>query len=419
MKESASSSSSGDSSSSNSEDTASSSSQEVTNEPGDAIEPSEEFPAPPQEFLEDIKAFRKQEEIEGPLNHPHPAALNAFDAMTNNISRSFNGNGSLNSSITETETTESSWSPSASPISSPLPSPCPSSSSVQSFSLPEGRSSHEQRFIFPSGHSLSSARNSLRLPHSQAHFATGHPRLQQMPHASLIDASLRNRMTTAVRGVTLAPLHPSSLERDPIYQRLPPTSHSYGCLPRMPSSPSALSSSSSASTSSSSLSALRPPDYMTAMQRLTLTKVSTSKFSQGPLLSSSSSASQSIPQHHRSASQPLKSIPSLSSSLPDKRTLSGINESANSSSLPVRLRRSSISSSCSEDPRTQSAQSNSSPSRSPSKASLKMKKRVSFSDQVELVAHSEDREEEEHLPNPLLERVLGKAFLQNNNIRNG
>jgi len=53
------------------------------------------------------------------------------------------------------------------------------------------------------------------------------------------------------------------------------------------------------------------------------------------------------------------------------------------------------------------------------KTSLKIRKRVSFSDKVELVAHSEDMEEEEHLPNPLLDRVLGKAFLQNNQIRNG
>lgn len=48
----------------------------------------------------------------------------------------------------------------------------------------------------------------------------------------------------------------------------------------------------------------------------------------------------------------------------------------------------------------------------------KVKKRVSFSDQVELVAHSEDIIQEEHLPNPVLERVLGKAFLQCNHINN-
>lgn len=54
----------------------------------------------------------------------------------------------------------------------------------------------------------------------------------------------------------------------------------------------------------------------------------------------------------------------------------------------------------------------------PSKPSLKTKKRVSFSDHVELVSHAEDVEEEEHLPNPLLERVLGKAFLQSNHIKN-
>lgn len=49
----------------------------------------------------------------------------------------------------------------------------------------------------------------------------------------------------------------------------------------------------------------------------------------------------------------------------------------------------------------------------------KIKKRVSFSDQVELVAHSEDMTPEEHLPNPVLERVLGKAFLNSKNINNG
>ena len=52
-------------------------------------------------------------------------------------------------------------------------------------------------------------------------------------------------------------------------------------------------------------------------------------------------------------------------------------------------------------------------------AGAKIKKRVSFSDQVELVAHSEDLKPEELLPNPVLERVLGKAFLQSQNIFNG
>lgn len=54
-----------------------------------------------------------------------------------------------------------------------------------------------------------------------------------------------------------------------------------------------------------------------------------------------------------------------------------------------------------------------------SRSLQKVKKRVSFSDQVELVSHSEDMTPEEHLPNPLLERVLGKAFLQSKNIQNG
>lgn len=47
-----------------------------------------------------------------------------------------------------------------------------------------------------------------------------------------------------------------------------------------------------------------------------------------------------------------------------------------------------------------------------------LKKKVSFSDQVELVAHSADIEEE-HLPNPLLERVLGARYLAENGINNG
>lgn len=421
-------------------DTASSSSQEiVTNDPGDAIEPNEEFPAPPEEFLEDIKAFRKQEEIEGPLHsdpvvvsHPsvdgiHSAsgqnrgdvtdfvltsALNHFDSIPTKISRlSFNGNGSLNSSITETETTESSsWSPSTSPVSSPLPSPCPSLSSTQSFPLPDEASS-SQRFAFPPGHPLTSSpsRNSLRLPPNQFH-----PHHRLPPHPSLIDPSLRNRMTSGrSAGVTLAPLHPSSLQRESIYQRIPTNSHSYGSLPRLPSS---------SSTSSLTTSALRPPDYMTAMQRLSLSKVSTSKgvtqstsSTTSTSLPASPSAVQSIPQnnHHRSPPQPLKSIPSLSSSLPEKQSLPTVLE--NGDSLAVRLRRNSVSSSCSEDTRIFSGQPS---SRQPSKASLKVRKRVSFSDQVEVVAHSEDMEEQEHLPNPLLERVLGKAFLNSNNIRN-
>jgi hypothetical protein len=108
--------------------------------------------------------------------------------------------------------------------------------------------------------------------------------------------------------------------------------------------------------------------------------------------------------------QPLKSIPSLSSSLPEKQSLTTISESVDG--IPDRLRRSSVSSSCSEESR-QSGQASSSQPKS------RGKKRVSFSDHVELVAHSEDMKEEEHLPNPLLERVLGKDYLNSNNIRNG
>lgn len=414
MKESSSSSDSSNS------DTASSSSQEVTNEPGDAIEPNEEFPAPPEDFLEDIKAFRKQEEIEGPSNISGQSqedvrnfvlssSLNRFDSIPNHISRSFNGNGSLNSSITET--TESSWS--NSPVSSPLPSPCPSINSISSFNLPED----SQKFVFPqSGHPLTSSptRNSLRLPNS--HGVSSYPRLPPYP-SLLLDPSLRSRMTA--RGVSLAPLHSSSLERESIYHRLPPNGHAYDLLPRLPSSPLSPSTTSSISTSTS---ALRPPDYMTAMQRLSLSKVSTSKMPSGVVTQSTSSlpvtsSVQSIPQsnQNRTVSQPLKSITSLSSSLPEKQSLASISECGDKSgdSIPVRLRRSSISSSCSED---RSGQPSSRPA---SQVSLKVKKRVSFSDQVELVSHSEDMKEEEHLPNPLLERVLGKAFLTANNIRNG
>ena len=45
------------------------------------------------------------------------------------------------------------------------------------------------------------------------------------------------------------------------------------------------------------------------------------------------------------------------------------------------------------------------------------KKRVSFSDQVEIVAPSEEIVEA-FLPNPVLERVLGKAFLTQKGIEN-
>lgn len=51
-------------------------------------------------------------------------------------------------------------------------------------------------------------------------------------------------------------------------------------------------------------------------------------------------------------------------------------------------------------------------------AGPRLKKKVSFSDHVELVAHSADIEEV-HLPNPLLDRILGKSYLKANNINNG
>lgn len=51
------------------------------------------------------------------------------------------------------------------------------------------------------------------------------------------------------------------------------------------------------------------------------------------------------------------------------------------------------------------------------KSSAPQKKRVSFSDQVEIVAPKEETVED-YLPNPVLERVLGKAFLNQKGIEN-
>lgn len=340
------------------------------NEPGDAIEPGPEFPPPPNEFLEDIRAFRKQEEIERPSPSPptssHVSGTTAFLLPRHmNVVRNgpaFSGNGSLNSSITET--TESSCSPSVSPVSSPLPSPSHSSidtSSTSSFAMNDKVAQPTMRFDFPD-------------------CSTSDRRVR--------NSSLPPRLTPGTRNVTLARLHPVSLSREPLYQR-PPPPKGFGSLPRP----------------SSSCSLGRPPDYLTAMQRLSLSK------SAQPLGQKTAVVAPVRSLH------PLKT-PSHSSSLPT--TFAYTNLSIRQS-LSGHNRRSSIS--CGEVNglgRSNQTVQPVAPNACPASFSPgKVKKRVSFSDQVELVAHSEDMNPEEHLPNPLLERVLGKAFLQSKNIENG
>lgn len=356
----------------------------VDDEPADAIEPSPEFPAPPADFLEDIRAFRKQEEIEcplpSPLLHPHVHSVPPVFRLPHHVhgsarnDSSFNGNGSLNSSITETE--ESSCSPSVSPTASPLPSPHSSidTSSTSSFAMHHETQIGETRFFFPPTQPLQ-----VQPCHRNAG-KNAQQRLVSGPTAV---------SDSATRLVTLTPLHSASaFEREPLYQRVAGVVPSgYGSLPRH---------------SSASSSLVRPPDYRTAMHRLSLSK-------------SAQTANQkaAVATHVVKPMQPLKAMSQSSLS---------------SASLPVRIsqlvlaptapssqsRRSSIS--CGEVGRGEQtalvAPLNSRPLR-------KVKKRVSFSDQVELVAHSEDMNAEEHLPNPVLERVLGKAFMHSKNIQNG
>ena len=94
--------------------TSSNSSVENNISNGSAIELNEDFPPPPEEFLEDIRAVRKQEEIEGPIPSPtvvhNQPMLHVFDLTSDHFARSnlsshgqrsslcYNGNGSLNSS---------------------------------------------------------------------------------------------------------------------------------------------------------------------------------------------------------------------------------------------------------------------------------------------------------------------------------
>lgn len=299
----------------------------------------------------------------------------------------------------------------------------------------------------------------------------------------------------ALTGVTLAPLS-TSCEKESIYQKLPPMKTSnpapasmYGSLPR------------SGSGSGANTGAKKPPDYNTAMQRLSLAKnmsmnanvvkvgqqqsemkreaLNTGHLPRVPrqqLIAAVNPQIQVQPREQlvghqevkfnrdcpssSSATLSHKSFPSVSctdsgnggteydlkspstapSVLQDSQSqatqkdnhqnrqethlqshpsclkspsTSASHDSSNLRSLSQPDKRRDLhlqefpapSPTCISFPITHCIKSNNSPPRG--------KKRVSFSDQVELVGL-----EEEYLPNPLLERVLGKAFLANNNISN-
>lgn len=490
--------------------------------PEDAIEPNCDFPAPPEEFLEDIRANRKQEEIEGPLDAspsvtpPDSIASSDIDIRQDlhsiqRNSHSSNGYGSLNSSITEADPAEcSSWSPSptASPVTSPSHSSLDSASIQSLLYQPASSSSHHgdhhsspSRFLFPPSHS------------------TG-PLITNKP---------------CQQGVTLAPLLPCSLEREPIYQRLPLQRAAPSLSPKSPSpappaphsphAPPAPVSSSSGPTGTIA----RPPDYQTAMKRLSLAKANgahhrpnpacnqhvvplhaqnintTSPLKAGPQFLVPSQAvpvatvnprrqPSSPPLVRCNLTQPMAAI-SVShanssalditfTSSPSSQSLnenmhcnrstnkfacdeitspcneSSVHDSPPGQQLPlpprpahsaVVMRGERVTSSKSQSTGAAAAATTTASLTSPlfssrSSGTLngsggtrslpatpgkgageggaplmkeKVRKRVSFSDQVELVAHSEDMIQEEHLPNPVLERVLGKAFLQYNHINNG
>lgn len=340
----------------------------VENEPADAIEPNAEFPPPPADFLDDIRAFRKQQDMDDPLPSPilrpdGPPHLFRFarhlDCAVRNDS-SFCANGSLNSSITET--TESSCSPSVSPTASPLPSPSPTSqenSSMSGFPIrnPPSRTANSN-FLFPPSNSLS------------------------MCHDA--NQTIRQKSVSATGQVTLAPLRlQSSFEKESIYQRI---ANGYGSLPR----------------TGATSSLVRPPDYMTAMQRLSLSKCVNAVGTKSSTVT-----------HIVRPMPPLKAVSNsglASSSVNHASYTIGFATSSNHN------RRSSIS--CGELHALARTEKATAGLNGPLIKGSKVKKRVSFSDQVELVSHSEDMNPEEHLPNPLLERVLGKAFLRSQKIQN-
>lgn len=504
----------------NSSSSSNGSNNNTIDSPGDAIEPNCDFPAPPDEFLEDIRANRKQEEIEGPLE-ASPSVTPPDSIASSDIaidlsqdlqrnSHSFNGHGSLNSSITETETTESSsWSPS--PTASPLASP--SHSSWESASI--------QSFTYPASSSSSTSHHHHHHHSSPSRFPFPPPQVQA--------ALITNKPPQP--GVTLAPLLPCNLDREPIYQRLPTLARPGSSLSTASTS-SSLSSSHLPSTSGPTGTIARPPDYQTAMKRLSLAKANSTLHRPNPASTISHSMASVVSLHAQNITGPTITSSPSSSSLPLKagpqfvvpsvpvatvnphrpppspppvsRNSAGAtttktalaprqmvnggackglpggevngasslvngppyNRATNSgpsdeipssrvesgsihdllldqhSPLPPKAVQSTSTTGKSTSTTTptgnaiggtsnfslSSSHLNShcplSPNLNPPSATgggimkKKVKKRVSFSDQVELVC-SEEMIQEEHLPNPVLERVLGKAFLQNNHINNG
>lgn len=504
-----------------------------------AIEPNEDFPPPPEEFLEDIRAVRKQEEIEGPIPSPtvpNQRMLHVFDLTSDHFTQSnvlsqrqrsslcYNGNGSLNSSITEATESASSWSPSVSPVPSPLPSP--SHSSLDSTSTPNFIIGNNQlrsvlhESAFPS--SPSSTSSCFQFPPPTSSHLIRHTTNSRIETNQLINTPqvhhLHPRRSSkgiviALTGVTLAPLS-TSCEKESIYQKLPshrasnpPASSMYGTLPR------------SGSGSGVNTGGMKPPDYNTAMQRLSLAKnismnANAVKVSQQSGMKQGALVGGQQPQVHRQqliaavnpqiqvqqreqsvSHQRMELIPGSSSPTISDSSLTTTTKTT-SSFPPTSIHQSF--SSCGDSGLTSSSgngdsfpstapsvrdsqfqatqkdnhqnrqeiqsppsclksKSQTSPSHDSNHGSLsqssrrrnpphlpetsapsptcsisssstrkignncikskdspsKGKKRVSFSDQVELVGL-----EEEYLPNPLLERVLGKAFLANNNISN-
>lgn len=440
------------------------------------FDPNEEFPAPPDEFLEDIRAVKKQEEIEGPLDDSgapsppdsQPDAMSAPDLpdvghsvfdLAKHFERvvtatsAFSGTScdvSLNSSFTESSATENSSSEAASwsPGPSPLPSPSPSMDSACSY-----QPQPPTRFHFPplptglvnpvaNSMTLAAQRLASQLPASTSSSSNHQP--------SVNPVQTSKGIVIALTGVTLANCDQN---RDAIYGRLARASTAInnlsgiggGTLPR------AISKSSS-----------RPPDYQTAMQRLCLMKNQNQNSTRSmvnpvkgnpvvaavnPIVNTQLNAARiqqldglnriklnSNPNH----------VPRPGGDVVDGCGHAGVNNGhqvncdnqANhnqvNGELEKRARR--VSEPAMDTPtvnptgfsdcsRTKSAGGLKSGLKNMSanvqKPGLKrMKKKVSFSDHVELVAHSADIEEV-HLPNPLLDRILGKSYLANNNINNG
>ncbi|KAI1303613.1 hypothetical protein HDE_02197 [Halotydeus destructor] len=345
----------------------------------------DELPPPPDEFLEDIRAVRKTEEIEGPFEDPFdplsgpPSSesdhgsevqdtsvlhLAAHFEQVVNLS-TYHGHGSLNSSFTESASERSSsghesWSP----LPSPLPSP--SVTSLDSVSTANCTMGVPEPMAAFGGHRNSISCIGTRFPFPPA----------CVPHAAYVPLAANG----SPLGVTLAPFTGSHGRLSAINSL---TSIGGGTLPR----------------AASGQMVKRPPDYQTAMHRLCLMKQKNCPTS--PTMAAPRPAVNHVTSDRVTcaARGPVPAVVKLTPLVESRDMPDGAQPTIKSALSRDRARRAS-----------------GTPGHG--QAVRKAKRRVHFSDQVTLVAHSADIDED-HLPNPLLDRVLGKRYMAAAGIQNG